>query len=47
MREAVSSDLGRAIRIGWRGLDLGGRAAAGGTIPLRNSEVVGVDAGTS
>jgi hypothetical protein len=47
VREAVSRDLGRAIKIG-RGIsDRGGRTTAGGVAPLRGGEVAGVEAGTS
>jgi hypothetical protein len=47
VREAVSRDLGRAMKIGRRGSDRGGRTAAGGTVPLHCGGVAGVEAGAS
>jgi hypothetical protein len=45
VREAVSHDLSRAIRIGrWRSMP-GGLMAAGGAAPAHGGEVVGVGAG--
>jgi hypothetical protein len=42
---SVIRDLGRAMKIGWRGSYLGGQTAAGGAVPLRGGEVAGVEAG--
>jgi hypothetical protein len=42
---SVICDLGRVMKIGRRGSDQGGRAAAGGAALLRGGEVTGIEAG--
>jgi hypothetical protein len=45
--EAVSRDLGRAMKIERRGSDREGATDAGSAAPLRSGEVTGVEAGAS
>jgi hypothetical protein len=44
---SIICELGRAMKIEWRGSDPGGRMAAGGAAPLRSGKVAGVEAGAS